>query len=135
MKNYTEYLFDKESIRRRVAEAKKNLKENRGISDALGFWVNDVFMFRLKQDKKRYRDYGPYWWAVKEVLKKAGFELGDTTEENIRRIYCGDTDEETLIMADEFRTDYLKRNIRYTNRFLLDAEEPGFWELFDQDME
>lgn len=46
----------------------------------------------------------------------------------------GETDEETLIMADEFRTMYLKSNIVYANQFMLDAGS-GFWTLYDSDME
>lgn len=38
-------------------------------------------------------------------------------------------------MADEFRTEYLKINMIYTNQFLLDAESYELWELYDSDME
>lgn len=40
-----------------------------------------------------------------------------------------------LIMADEFRTMYLKSNIVYANQFMLDAGSGEFWTLYDSDME
>ena len=89
----------------------------------------------MQKDPRRYRDYGPYWWALKDALKTGGYELGDQSDPLIQRAYQGETAEETLIMADEFRTAYLKANMIYTNQFLLDAASPDFWVLYDADME
>lgn len=133
--SYTEYLFDREMVKDLVAERTKTLQANRGASTKLLPFGLGVVMYRLGQDRRRYRDYGPYWWALKEALKKGGYNLGEHSDTLIRQVYRGDSDEETMIMADEFRTDYLKRNIIYTNRFILDADSQDFWELYDPDME
>lgn len=131
---YTEYKFDKDAIKALVAERAAGLRANRGFSNLLGFGLG-VVAERLQKDPRRYRDYGPYWWALKDALKTGGYELGDQSDPLIQRAYQGETAEETLIMADEFRTAYLKANMIYTNQFLLDAASPDFWVLYDADME
>ena len=50
-------------------------------------------------------------------------------------IKIGDSEAETLIMADEFRAEYLKTHMVYANQFQLDAGSADFYELFDADME
>ena len=131
---YTEYKFDKDAIKALVSERAAALRANRGFSNLLAFGLG-VVAERLGKDPRRYRDYGPYWWALKDELKAGGFELGDQSDPLIKRAYHGESGEETLIMADEFRTAYLKANMIYTNQFLLDAASPDFWVLYDADME
>ena len=131
---YTEYKFDKDAIKALVAERAAGLRANRGFSNLLGFGLG-VVAERLQKDPRRYRDYGPYWWALKDALKTGWYELGDQGDPLIQRAYQGETAEETLIMADEFRTAYLASNIIYTNQFMLDADNPDFYTLFDKDME
>lgn len=131
---YTEYKFDKDAIKALVAERAASLRANRGFSNLLGFGLG-VVAERLQKDPRRYRDYGPWWWALKAALKTGGYELGDQSDPLIARAYRFDDDAETLIAADEFRTQYLKTNIIYSNQFLLDADSPDFYTLFDKDME
>lgn len=131
---YTEYKFDKDTIKALVAERAANLRANRGFSNLLAFGLGVVAQ-RLQKDPRRYRDYGPYWWALKDAMNAAGYALGDQSDPFIRRAYQGDTAEETLIMADEFRAAYLQTNIIYSNQFMLDAGSPDFYTLFDADME
>lgn len=131
---YTEYKFDKDTIKALVAERAAGLRVNRGFSNLLGFGLG-VVAERLQKDPRRYCDYGPYWWALKDAMNAGGYTLGDQSDPLIKRAYQGDSAEETLIMADEFRTAYLASNIVYTNQFLLDAGSPDFYTLFDKDME
>lgn len=131
---YTEYKFDKDTIKALVAERAASLRANRGFSNLLGFGLG-VVAERLQKDPRRYRDYGPYWWALKDALKAGGYELGDQSDPLIKLAYQGESAEETLIMADEFRTAYLASNAIYTNQFMLDAGSPDFYILFDEDME
>jgi hypothetical protein len=131
---YTEYKFDKETIKALVAERAAGLRANRGFSNLLAFGLG-VVADRLRKDPRRYLDYGPYWWALKDAMKAGGYNLGDQTDPLVKKAYRGDSDAETLIMADEFRTAYLKTNMIYTNQFLLDAGSPDLWTLFDSDME
>ncbi|MEN6630035.1 MAG: hypothetical protein ABFC42_10345 [Sulfuricella sp.] len=131
---FTEYKFDKEMLKALVAERSANLRANRGFSNLLAFGLG-VVAERLSKDARRYRDYGPYWPALKEVMNANGYNLGSQSDPLISRAYRGETDEETLIMADEFRTMYLKSNIVYANQFMLDAGSGEFWTLYDSDME
>ncbi len=131
---FTEYKFDKEMLKALVAERSANLRANRGFSNLLAFGLG-VVAERLSKDRRRYRDYGPYWPALKEVMNANGHNLGSQSDPLVSRTYRGETDEETLIMADEFRTAYLKSNIVYANQFMLDAGSGEFWTLYDSDME
>lgn len=131
---FTEYKFDKEMLKALVAERAANLRANRGFSNLLAFGLG-VVAERLSKDARRYRDYGPYWPALKEVMNANGYNLGSQSDPLVSRAYRGETDEETLIMADEFRTAYLKSNIVYANQFMLDAGSGEFWTLYDSDME
>ncbi len=131
---FTEYKFDKEMLKALVAERSANLRANRGFSNLLAFGLG-VVADRLSKDARRYRDYGPYWPALKEVMNANGYNLGSQSDPLISRAYRGETDEETLIMADEFRTMYLKSNIVYANQFMLDSGSGEFWTLYDSDME
>lgn len=131
---YTEYKFSPDTIKALVEEKKAGLRVNRGLSNLLTFGLR-VVADRLVADRRRYRDYGPYWFALKAVLVANGYPMGEQSDPLVARAYKGRSDEETLIMADEFRTDYLRRNAIYTNQFVLDAHSPDFWTLFDADME
>lgn len=131
---FTEYKFDKEMLKALVAERSANLRANRGFSNLLAFGLG-VVAERLSKDARRYRDYGPYWPALKELMNANGYNLGSQSDPLVSRAYRGETDEETLIMADEFRTMYLKSNIVYANQFMLDAGSGEFWTLYDSDME
>ena len=90
---------------------------------------------RLNKDPRRYRDYGPWWPALKIVMNRNGYSLGDQSDPLIARAYSFDEDVETLIAADEFRTTYLKTFIIYSNQFVLDSSSGEFWALYDSDME
>lgn len=131
---FTEYKFDLAMIKALVAEKAANLKANRGFSDLLGFGAS-VVVQRLKKDPRRYLDYGPYWPALKDVLRRAGYDFGSESVPMVAAAYKGDADVETLIMADEFRNMNLAKNMVYTNQFMLDGDEGQFWTLFDGDME
>lgn len=131
---FTEYKFDKEMLKALVAERSANLRANRGFSNLLRFGLG-VVADRLRVDPLRYRDYGPWWPALKQIMNGAGYNLGSQTDPLIAKEYKGDTDVETLIAADEFRTEYLRTQMIYANKFMLDGESGELWILYDQDME
>ena len=131
---YTEYQFDPNIIAALVTERAAALRANRGFSNLLGFGLG-VVATRLGQDRRRYRDYGPWWPALKQVMNRNGYNLGSQSDPLIAQAYCFAEDVQTLIAADEFRTAYLKANVIYTNEFMLDADSPERWVLFDGDME
>lgn len=131
---FTEYKFDPEYLATLTAEKAAGLKANTGKSDLLGYGLA-VVARRLEKDARRYRDYGVYWWALKSLLRNAGLLVGDQTDPLIEREYKGATALETLVAADEFRSQYLATFFVYTNEFQLSADSPEPYRLFDFDME
>ena len=131
---FTEFRFDAEAITDLVAENAAKVKANKGMSDYAGFLAG-IYRQRLeKNGPGRYLDYGPYWWAVKDVLKRAGMELGEEDDAELREAYSGATDAETLVMADLFRELYLKKYFIGNRQYQL-TETGETWTISDEDME
>lgn len=131
---FSEYKYQPDEIKALVLLRTNALEANNGFSDLLRFGLG-VVADRLAREKLRYKDYGPYWFALKELLNEAGYELGQQSDPLVCAEYRGETGEETLIMADEFRTEYLRTQFVGTNQFVLDDKSGEFWVLFDPDME
>ena len=131
---FTEYLFDRDGIGELIQQRAADLKANRGLSDFLGFALH-VIAQRLEKDPLRYRDYGPYWPALKRVLSDHGRDYGEQDWPLVRATYSGQSAVETVVMADEFRTWYMANQIIGTNQFMLDGETGETWTLEDADME
>lgn len=130
---YTQLKFDAAVIRQMARDKTQSLQANRGTSDLLGFGCG-IIVQRLTKDPRRYLDYGPYWWALKAVLRRKGSDYGDQSDPIIEAEYRGGTDTETLIAADYFRDMYLKTYFIGTDRYNLDSS--GEWYIvFDADME
>ncbi|WP_295451334.1 hypothetical protein [uncultured Thiodictyon sp.] len=55
-----------------------------------------------------------------------GSDLGEHSDPLVAKVYRGATEIEALIMADEFRAEYLRTRGIGANRFLLDAGS-GAW--------
>lgn len=130
---YTAYKFQPSFIEERLKSYKSNLMKFKGHDDLVGNAVR-VIRERLESDPRRYLSYGPYWWAIKKVLVDNGVPLGKVDDEEVRRAYTGTTDEETIVMAEEFRNDCLGNMKLYTDRFMLDEESGRWWRLRDPDM-
>lgn len=131
---FTEHQFDPAAIAALADERAAALKVNRGLSNFLGFGLG-VVMQRLAQDRRRYLDFGPYWWPLKDVLRDNGYDLGRSGDPLVAQAYKQATPEQTMVAADEFRTWNLATNFKYTGRYMLDAETAEWWVLFDSDME
>lgn len=130
---YTAYKFQPSFIEERLKSYKSNLMKFKGHDDLVGNAVR-VIRERLESDPRRYLSYGPYWWAIKKVLVDNGVPLGKVDDEKVRLAYTGTTDEETIVMAEEFRSDCLDNMMLYTDRFMLDEESGRWWRLRDPDM-
>ena len=130
---YTAYKFQPSFIEERLKSYKSNLMKFKGHDDLVGNAVR-VIRERLESDPRRYLSYGPYWWAIKKVLVDNGVPLGKVDDEKVRLAYTGTTDEETIVMAEEFRNDCLGNMKLYTDRFMLDEESGRWWRLRDPDM-
>lgn len=133
MTSFTELKFDLALIEGLVTSKRSALKTNKGVSDLLGYGLG-VVSRRLAKDPLRYRDYGPYWWALKAAMNANGYNYGDESDSVVAVAYCGRTELETMIMADEFRTEWLEVAQVGTSNFRL-SEEGADYVLFDADME
>jgi hypothetical protein len=131
---YTEFLFDEDALQELVVQKATALKDNRGLSDFAGFALGVVYR-RLEKDSVRYRDYGPYWWSLKMLLRDAGYDVGADDDASVREIYRGRDAAMTIVMADQFRELYLKCFILGTNQFVLDGYTNDVWTLVDEGME
>jgi hypothetical protein len=131
---FTEFRYDSDGIKTLVAENAATVRSERGLSDYTGFAIS-VFRKRLKQNGPiRYLDYGPYWWAVKDVLNRAGEDLGSDDDAELREAYRGETDAETLAMADLYREQYLKTQFLGSRQVVL-TDTGELWTIMDDDME
>jgi len=132
--NYTHYRYSNDEIETLLKIKRANVLKNTGRKD-WGEFMAQVMAWRLSYNPLRYKDYGPYWWAIKPILRQYGYAVGEQTDNSvIKEIYCGEHDEATLLMAELFREDYLQTQFVGTNLFMLD-NEGEYWELFDEDME
>lgn len=131
---YKNYRFDLVDVDQEVENARKNLKANLGLSDIRSYALA-IINRRLLKDPKRYLDYGMYWGALKEVLRKSGYEWGDPITSPLTAVYVGETDLQTIIMADAFRNMYLNNFAIGTNSFVLDDNNPEYVTIYDEYME
>jgi hypothetical protein len=133
---YTEYKIDNNALAARVATIKANIAQRTGNADnALPVAVASVIKRFELRGKQRYTDYGPYWWALKAVLRCNGHDFGAEDNEVLVAEYCGANDFETVIMADMFRDVNLATNFVGTKEFMLDGSSGEAYFLFDPDME
>nr|WP_319566296.1 hypothetical protein [uncultured Rhodoferax sp.] len=133
MTSFTELKFDPALIAGLVDSKKAALKANKGVSDLLGFGLA-VISRRLAKDPLRYRDYGPYWPALKAVLNAGGYSYGEESDSVLAAEYTGRSGIETMVMADQFRTEWLESAQVGTSNFRL-SEEGDDYILHDADME
>lgn len=118
-----------------VIETVENLKKNTGRSDLLGHGLGVVWRRLQRNGMARYRDYGPFWFALKDELRRAGYPVGDETDPVIAARYRGSSGAHTLMAADTFRLYSLSTYAVGTNRFDLDGDGGEAFMLFDRDME
>lgn len=131
---FTEFKFDPVAVKELAAAKAANLKANKGFSDLKGYALA-VIARRLVADPIRYRDYGPYWWAIKDLLRDNGASMGDWDDSAVRVEYRGGEAVDTLVMADHFRIVYLSTWAVGTNQFSLNADSDDTYTLEDPDME
>jgi hypothetical protein len=131
---FTEYLYPDEWVKSEVAAKQASVRVNRGPDADLLTVGLVVVANRLKKDPIWYRDYGPYWFALKALLRGVGIDYGSNDDPLMREDYSGKTPVETLVMAERFRDEYLQTFLFYNNKFVLD--DAGNWsEIIDGDME
>lgn len=130
MKNY---LFEPEFLTEKTDDTKKALAVNKPNADFTEFAAS-VFYDRLKTNIERYRVYGVYWWALKDVLRRQGYDVGDETDVDMVDWYKGATDEETLVAADLFYLDMSNKVMVDNTSWTIENGQPDYV-LYDADME
>lgn len=115
-----------------ITELSETLDTLRGVS------VEQVCastLQRIKNMPLAYLEFGPYWWAVKRVLAKNGYNLGLENDETLLARFTLANDMLTLLAgwrcADEYREYYFHG----TRSFLLDVDAEEDYTLYDSDME
>lgn len=92
-----------------------------------------VIAQRLQQHPARYIEFGPYWWALKQVLIDAGHDMGEQGAPLVAAAYRGTSAIETIVMAEAFKELYRARWFVGTQAFEL--AEGELYELTDPDMQ
>ncbi|HEY4530934.1 MAG TPA: hypothetical protein VIG97_11535 [Luteimonas sp.] len=131
---FTEHRFSREQVKEVAAQLAANLQAKRGPVDFLEF-ATGVIADRLARDRTSYRWYGPWWWSLKEVLRRAGHDYGTQSDPLVRRAYGFPDDTETLVAADSFRNWYMATQFIGSARFHLDPSTAEHYALWDADME
>ena len=92
-----------------------------------------VIAERLRRRPEAYVEFGPYWWAVKQVLNDAGADLGSAGDALVASEYRGATDAQTLVAGEMFKD--MHRATYFVGHALYDLADDGEqWALFDDDM-
>ena len=131
---FTEYKMDLKRIRAKLRTIKRTLKARRGTTDLVRYGLA-VIRARLLVDPACYLTYGPYWWAMKDMLIRRGYSFGNDLDKVVFRHYRGKNDEESLVMCETFRDIYLECFMRGTRRFTLNGKGGEDYVLADRDME
>jgi len=127
------YLFDPELLAKKTAANKKSLADNQPEADFVEFAAGVIYD-RLKKDIQCYRVYGVYWWALKDVLARQGYDMGAETEDSIAGTYKGDNDAETIVAADMFYFEMSDQVTVDNTKWTTDNRKPDYV-LYDADME
>ena len=81
-----------------------------------------------------YAEFGVYWFAVKDVLRRHGYDFGDVDDAEMREAYRGKTDGHTLVAAEAFKKMYRQTYFAGTTHFTLEEDGMREWVLNDPDM-
>tara|TARA_B100000530_G_scaffold309310_1_gene235045 strand:- start:53181 stop:53609 length:429 start_codon:yes stop_codon:yes gene_type:complete len=127
------YLYDPDFLSRKTAATKRSLAENQPNADFVEFAAGVIYD-RLKKNIQRYRVYGMYWWALKDVLARQGYDMGAETDDDMAALYKGADDAETLVAADLFYLDMSSQKPVDNNRWTIDNRRDDYV-LYDADME
>ena len=130
---YTELKIDPAAIKDKAALVMQSAR-SKGI-DPMQLVVSSIMKRFSLNGFARYTDYGPYWYALKAVLRDYGQDFGDETDADIVDNYAGDNDFETVIAADMFRDFNLVSNPVGTIQYTLDGYTGELWTLHDPDMD
>lgn len=130
----TEFKFKPETIKAETEAMKKSMLD-RNVKGTIVSRFAEIVEKNFHGNPKNYREYGPYWWAVKEILIREGVARGNAVNPEIAKEYRGDNDEETIIAALKFQRLHRAQFFAFTNNFALDLDAGEDWYLYDPDYE
>ncbi|MDO4440582.1 MAG: hypothetical protein Q4B81_00180 [Moraxella sp.] len=103
----------------------------------------DVQHERIMAKPIRYRAYGGYWWSLKQLFIKYGYDFGMPTtsqwwhdmNDGLADWYKGNNDLHTVLLADRFYNQYYPSHVAGSNTFHLPSMGMTPYTLFDPAME
>jgi hypothetical protein len=130
---FTSYKQDPAELAKRVAMVRAGYAES-GRTEPFEQHAVRVIAERLRAHPERYVEFGPWWWAVKQVLSEAGENMGPGGEPMVAAEYRGSDAVSTLVAAEAFKDFYRATFIVGTSTFAL-ADDGEPYELADADMQ
>lgn len=132
---FTEFKFSPALISQQAADTAATLAATQPGVNAARFAASTI-ADRLRAKPSSYLQYGPYWWALKGVLRALGEDFGATDDADIRFEYGGGFPAYgAIVAAENFRDYYSKTYLAGTAAFVLDDQGEESYLLFDTDME
>lgn len=134
MKQPTEFFLDPDDLAEKFA---KNLSyynsKNEDDYHTAFFRITDKF---LKQAPLNYLKFGPYWWAIKQILHNQGFSGYVGEPDLLAQFYRyqdenGKTNPYTTLTAGWLFKDYYNANFFQGNRQFALWGDQDIYELFD----
>lgn len=135
-----QYLFDPDFLAEETAKKKRSYEKNKRSDMDFESFACYAIAQNIKNKPVRYRAYGMYWWALKQVLIENGHDFGiiDFGKDNdgiMSELYRGSNNEETIVAADAFWREMLRTTIQGNNQYLLDNQTGEVYILADAEME
>jgi len=133
---YTEFKFDPVEIQDLANKTRNEyLSYDWGTGESPEVFGVRMMAENLEKNPRRYLAFGPYWWALKELLIRHGRALGETMDYEIAREYRGGTDYQTLVIAEQFSEFYHANYFVGANSWHLDPDAVDDYILYDPDYE
>lgn len=127
------YLFDPKDVAKKTEKSREAFNKRQPGVDFTEFAANVIYD-RLKGSIQHYRVYGPYWWALKDVLQRQEFNVGDEMDSELKAQYAQASDAETIQAADMFFEQMSRKVVRGHNSWTIQNGKPDYV-LYDADME
>jgi len=130
----------KDTIKPRESAVFRLMREEMGAtpeSEIVTNYINGVAK-NLTKNPTHYRSYGPYWWALKEIMINHGInKFGETLEVITTEHFKYDDEAYTVVAAWDYSTmKFDEGRINISNHNLPTEDGEGYeYELIDQEME
>lgn len=111
------------------------LKDVDSVSELKANHLESIYSV-LRKNPRMYRNYGFYWWAIKDALIAAGYEMGLEVEELTRQHFSYDNLEYLLLAAWAYQDHRIGMGYIYSNNHKFEVNEQEYeYHLEDLNME